>query len=260
MLLSFVSIVLIFGIITTFAASLDSERELKNINTLYEERGISIAKTIDASITSDAQIHNDSQTVVDRLMASDLGVSLINIHGKAPDGIKMPGYWRGYWILASSIKSNVHKSSNAVDLVAMDTNKYILASYTENGKPIIHITYPLHDPNGKAIATAEIEFDMSAIQSQMIMTKTNKMQIALVITLLAIIATIVLANSITKPILHLKSVADKVSMGDLQQEVTINSKDEIGELGRSFQRMINAFKISQAMNEELSGEDSDVTT
>jgi hypothetical protein len=165
MLLSFVSIVLVFGIITTFAASIDSEREMKNINTLYEERGISIAKTIDASITTDAQIQNDSQPIVDRLMASSLGVALINIHGKAPDGIKMPGYWRGYWILASSTRSNVHLPSNAVDLAAMDTNRHFLASYNENGKPIIHVTYPLHDKSGKAIATAEIEFDMSAIQS-----------------------------------------------------------------------------------------------
>ncbi|MDQ1254088.1 MAG: hypothetical protein QG646_3308 [Euryarchaeota archaeon] len=175
----------------TLAASLDSEREMKNINILYEERGISIAKTIDASITSDTQLHNDSQTIVDRLMASSMSMSMINIHGKAPDGIKIPGYWRGYWTLASSTRSNVHLPSNAVDLAAMDTNKYILASYNENGKPIIHVTYPLHDQSGKAIATAEIEFDMSAIQSQMLVKKTNNMLIALFLTLLAILATIV---------------------------------------------------------------------
>jgi PAS domain S-box-containing protein len=190
MILSFVSIVLISGIILAFAASLDSERELKNINSLYEERGISIAKTIDASIMSDAQLHNDSQTIVDRLMASNLDATIINIHGKAPDGIKMPGYWRGYWILASSNKSNVHLPSKAIDIAAMNTNKYILSSYNENGKPIIDVTYPLHDPSGKAIGTVEIEYDMSAIQSQMLMKKTNNMQIALILTLLAIIAMI----------------------------------------------------------------------
>jgi hypothetical protein len=139
---------------------------------------------------SDAQLHNDSQTIVDRLMVSNLNVAMINIHGKAPDKIKKPGYWRGYWILASSTESNVHSSSNAVDLAVMDTNRYSLASYNENGKPIIHITYPLHDPNGKAIATVEIVFDMSDIQSKLIKKNTNNMQILLILTLLAIIATI----------------------------------------------------------------------
>jgi PAS domain S-box-containing protein len=123
-------------------------------------------------------------------MASNLDATIINIHGKAPDGIKMPGYWRGYWILASSNKSNVHLPSKAIDIAAMNTNKYILSSYNENGKPIIDVTYPLHDPSGKAIGTVEIEYDMSAIQSQMLMKKTNNMQIALILTLLAIIAMI----------------------------------------------------------------------
>jgi PAS domain S-box-containing protein len=139
---------------------------------------------------SDAQLHNDSQTIVDRLMASSLGVDVINIHGKAPDGIKLPGYWRGYWILASSNKSNVHLPSNAVDLAVMNTNNYSLASYNENGKPIIDVIYPLHDPSGKAIAIAEIVFDMSAIQSQMHKKNTNIMLIVFILTLIAIIATI----------------------------------------------------------------------
>ncbi|AKB28891.1 Sensory transduction histidine kinase [Methanosarcina siciliae T4/M] len=190
MLLSFVLIVLLSGIILTFAASLDSERELKNINSLYEERGLSIAKTIDASIMSDTQLHNDSQTIVDRLMGSNLDVTMINIHGKAPEEIKIPGYWRGYWILASSNKSNVHMPSKAINIVAMNTNKYILSSYNENGKPIIDVTYPLHDPGGKNIGAVEIKYDMSAMQSQLLMKKTNNMQIALILTLLAIIATI----------------------------------------------------------------------
>jgi hypothetical protein len=102
MLISFISIVLIFGIITVYAASLDTEREQKNIDFLYEERALSIAKTIDASIKSDEQLHTDAQTIVDRLMASGLGVAEISIQGKAPEGQKGYGNWRSYCILASN--------------------------------------------------------------------------------------------------------------------------------------------------------------
>jgi methyl-accepting chemotaxis protein len=132
----------------------------------------------------------------------------------------------------------------------MKANRYVVASTIENRKTILEVTYPLHDSSGKAIATTGVKFDMSPIQSQMEKTSTNKTQIALVVTFLATIATFILANTIIKPIKQLKDVADKVSMGDLQQEIKINSNDEIGELAQSFQRMINAFKISQAMNEE----------
>jgi PAS domain S-box-containing protein len=236
MIFSFVSIVLVFGIILTFVAYLDSERELKNINSLYEERGVSIAKTIDASIMSDEQLHTDSQIIVDRLMASSLDVAIINIHGKAPDGIKIPGYWRGYWILASSNKSNVHLPSNAVDLAVMNTNNYGLASYNENGKPIIDVIYPLHDPSGKAIAIAEIVFDMSAIQSQMLKKNTNNMQIALILTLLAIIATI------------FKNKESLDNLEDLVQKRTAELEKAYNSLRKSERGLAEAQKIAHLGN------------
>lgn len=204
---------------------------------------MSVAKTLDASIESDAQLQTDAQTILDTLMASDLGVTEISIHAKAPEGQTESGYWR----LASSDKSIVHTASDPEDLDAITTNKYNVIFANEDGVPIIDVTYPLHDASGKAFATAGIKFDMTAIQSQMI--PTSVLLIALIITLLAIIATFIVANSITKPIEKLRAIADKVSMGDLQQKVTITGDDEIGELGQSFQRMINAFKMSQALNE-----------
>ena len=119
MLISFLSIVLLFSIVTTYAASLDSQREQKNINFLYEERGVSIAKALDASIKSDEQLHADGQTIVDRLMASNMGVAEISIHGKAPEGEKVLGYWKGYWILASNDKSIVCTVSDAIVIVSI---------------------------------------------------------------------------------------------------------------------------------------------
>jgi HAMP domain-containing protein len=64
---------------------------------------------------------------------------------------------------------------------------------------------------------------------------------------------LLIADRVTKPIANLTTIADKVSLGDLQHEIQVSGDDEIGELGQSFQRMINAFKISQAMNEEEAG-------
>ena len=56
MLISFLSIVLLFSIVTAYAASLDSQREQKNVNYLYEKWGVSIEKTLDTSIKSDEQL------------------------------------------------------------------------------------------------------------------------------------------------------------------------------------------------------------
>jgi methyl-accepting chemotaxis protein len=247
MLISFVSIVLIFGIAIIVTESLDSQRENENIKFLYEERALSIEKTIDAALDDDAQLEIEAQTLIDKMVASDLGLVELTIVGKAPEGKSESGYWT----VASNDKSIIHGPPEAEDVEAIKTDKYNVISTIEDGKPIIDVNSPLHDSTGRAFASTCIKFDMSGIESHMV--ETNTLLIALVITLLAIIATFFVANSITKPIKELKDVADKVSMGDLQQNITVTGNDEIGELGQSFQRMINAFKISQAMNEEEAG-------
>ncbi len=59
-----------------------------------------------------------------------------------------------------------------------------------------------------------------------------------------------MGGRITAPLKNLTTVAGKVSMGELDQKIEIKSKDEIGDLGEAFQRMINAFKMTSAMAEE----------
>jgi HAMP domain-containing protein len=245
MLLLFVSIVLIFGIIMTVTAHLNSQREQKNTDFLYVERGISIAKTIDASVHTNAQLHGEAQRLVDELKASGLDVVEINIVGTTGDTDLTPS---GYWTIASSNKSLIHRAARPEDLDSIQMDKYNVLSTFENGKSIINVNYPLHNMGGKPIATVGITFDMSGLQSQM--STSSVLLISLVMTLLAILASFIVAKSITIPITKLRDVADKVSMGDLQQNIMANSDDEINELGQSFQRMINAFKISQAMNQE----------
>jgi HAMP domain-containing protein len=63
-----------------------------------------------------------------------------------------------------------------------------------------------------------------------------------------------IADRLTKPIINLTTIADKVSLGKLKHDISVNGNDEIADLGSSFQRMINAFKMQQAMYaEDLEG-------
>lgn len=56
--------------------------------------------------------------------------------------------------------------------------------------------------------------------------------------LVSILVSYLLASSFTKPILKLKDISQKVSKGDLRETVEIKSKDEIGQLGQAFNKMI----------------------
>lgn len=240
MLVCFISIILLFGIIMTVSETFDIQREKANLVVLYEERGVTIAKTLDVSVNSEAQLDTDAQKLVDQLIAADIGVYEFSIHGKAPDGKTKSGYWR----LASNDPTIVHVESDPEDLDAITTDKYNVIFDTEDNKPIIDVTYPLHDASGKPIATAGIKFDMTSIQNQMV--ATNMMLISLIMLIIAIIATILIANSITRPIQQLKDVADRVTSGDFDAQLPeVTSNDEIGELTASIEMLIVGLKMKR---------------
>ncbi|MCX6052309.1 MAG: CHASE3 domain-containing protein [Campylobacterales bacterium] len=77
---------------------------------------------------------------------------------------------------------------------------------------------------------------------------TNKIIIGGTIAaiLFAIFIVIFLTKAIIQPIENLKECSIKISQGDLDADINVNSRDELGELANSFREMITYFKhISQ---------------
>lgn len=61
--------------------------------------------------------------------------------------------------------------------------------------------------------------------------------IAAVALALSILLLAVVVRAITRPIAHLREVADKISLGDMDAAIHVDTKDEIGELADSFRRL-----------------------
>ena len=68
------------------------------------------------------------------------------------------------------------------------------------------------------------------------------------ILILSIILSIFIAHQLSKPLQKLNAFAKKIATGQLEHELTIHSKDEIGELSRSFNHMSQSLAI---MHKEL---------
>jgi methyl-accepting chemotaxis protein len=64
-----------------------------------------------------------------------------------------------------------------------------------------------------------------------------------VIVLLAIAASVVVSQAFVAPLLELQSATQRISRGDFNVALDIRSRDEIGELADSFDRMIAAIKF-----------------
>ena len=88
--------------------------------------------------------------------------------------------------------------------------------------------------NGKVM----VGFSAKTIQENVKQVQITSFLASCLISLLSIIIGYFLARNISKPILILRDAHLKVGEGDLQQNVVVNSKDEVGELAVSFNHMV----------------------
>jgi HAMP domain-containing protein len=78
--------------------------------------------------------------------------------------------------------------------------------------------------------------------------------VALLGLLLGIVVSYALARAILIPVDHLKTVAESVSLGNLEVSVRRYSEDEIGDLADSFSRMVAAVKYFRSEMETMESE------
>ena len=77
------------------------------------------------------------------------------------------------------------------------------------------------------------------------------MLITFVSFILGIIFSYIISTRYTKPIEALSEAAIRVAKGDLECEVNINRKDEIGKIAESFNFMIQKLKENKMFQERL---------
>lgn len=67
--------------------------------------------------------------------------------------------------------------------------------------------------------------------------------VAIVLTALAFVAAFLVARTLVRPLRELEHAADRISKGDFDVQLDIRSRDEVGDLADSFERMIAAIKF-----------------
>ena len=95
-------------------------------------------------------------------------------------------------------------------------------------------------------------------ESQSYANLSNLVAVAFLVlmTVVSVALSIIMGNRITGPLKKLADIAHKVSLGDLdqryylKQKIDIKTGDEIDELVEAFKRMINAFRMQEALINE----------
>ncbi|MBS1773200.1 MAG: HAMP domain-containing histidine kinase [Bacteroidetes bacterium] len=100
-----------------------------------------------------------------------------------------------------------------------------------------------------------VGFNTTEIEKNMQDIRLIAMAVSIIVLLFGIGIGYWLSRTISKPVLALRDAAVKVGDGDLSQQVTKISNDEIGELGLAFNKMVNNLSDAEAdirkINKEL---------
>lgn len=132
-------------------------------------------------------------------------------------------------------------------LAAISTRENLRTTY-EGSSYFIQVT-PIQDERGldwlSVVVIPERDFTEQIIAN-------TRLTILIIFAALgiAIIAGIITARWITRPILEINESAKALAAGDWQQEVTADRKDEVGELARSFNRMADQLRSAFTTLEE----------
>ena len=111
---------------------------------------------------------------------------------------------------------------------------------------ISHISYPLKNDGEDIKGYIYLTNDISYIYSTVDQSRDMFTRATFIALLLTIILGFIISKSITGPIKALTVKAKQMSQGDFNQKVEIKSDDEIGQLGKMFNYLIDELRMSMS--------------
>ena len=131
----------------------------------------------------------------------------------------------------------------------LDTGKNYTSTYDYNGEEVYDIIMPLKDETGKLLGAMDIGVSLATQETALRNILITSILITLVTFVLAGLVILDILKMSLKPLDNLSNIAQKVSNGDLTEKVEIINEDEIGELSKIFNTMIDSLrKITQNIN------------
>jgi two-component system phosphate regulon sensor histidine kinase PhoR len=99
---------------------------------------------------------------------------------------------------------------------------------------------------GEIVGIARVALPLTAVESSVNSAVITIMWAIAIATLLIIVAAALIARMITRPVRQITKAAEGIAAGKLDQQIPIQTKDEIGQLGRAFNEMSISLKNMMA--------------
>jgi HD-GYP domain-containing protein (c-di-GMP phosphodiesterase class II) len=116
--------------------------------------------------------------------------------------------------------------------------------YTNHDGTWITAFAPVRNTRGQVVAALDVDYRVDVYLARLAQVRRRLYLHALAGALLALVAGVVIARRVTRPVGQLARLAHQVVEGDLTARVRIASRDEIGLLGNVFHLMVERLQVS----------------
>jgi len=214
---------------------------------LYLDRTVYIAKQIDLNIPDQGWIENlpHIREEIEEWLLSRPSLMEVDVFLFSP---------KGWTPLLSSSKRNVpnaplNLSNDQIRRLKKD--KPLSALREEEGENWLEVVVPLHSGE-KVIGGIRVISSLDEALSYL----SKKRDRAFILTLLSILVilitlTLFFRRWVGNPVQKLVVAMSRAEKGDLEAEALIQSRDELGELGRHFNRMLKTIRETHEQNIQL---------
>jgi signal transduction histidine kinase len=214
---------------------------------LYLDRNLYIAKQIDLNFPDQRWSENlpRAREEIEEWLLSRPSLRGVDLFLFSPTG------WSP---LISSSKWNVPNaplnfSNDQIHRLKRD--KHLSTLRKEEGENWLEVVVPLHS-GGRVIGGIRVTSSLNEAQSYL----SKKRDRAFILTLLSILVilitlTLFFRRLVGNPIQKLVVAMSRAEKGDLEAEALIRSRDELGELGRHFNRMLKTIRETHEQNIQL---------
>ena len=221
---------LIFIAMTIVSVYLMGSIERYQLNSLKQNIELNISESNLLSSLS----RYDNLTVAEEGVQSVLEASWV---GTSSQEVSVVG--RNMVIVASTNKTLQDKSAAAVldaDILAQALiNGQVAQSQTKSDSiEVLSMVFPIETENGNVLGAVYVRADLTSINSFMSNSRIIFLRAIILALLVTVVLGFILASSITVPIKDVTRNVQKMSQGDFSEEVSVKSKDEIGQLAEMF--------------------------
>ena len=136
---------------------------------------------------------------------------------------------------------------------AADSKVHLIQDFKndQTGEEIWDVTCPIFQQQDEKWGMVRIGFSKEKLKAEIAKSRSNLVILSLVAILLAGVAATILAEKIAGPIRKLSARAISISKGDLHQELSLKTGDEIEGLAETFNKMTRELKLNRDEQKKL---------